>query len=124
MTSGEENRIGRDVTFDELIEMRRGAMPPQPDDPDLCRVFASAGRHFPGFAQRELIVPRTAYAHARARDTEFVDGLAGPEAWVTTFDHIEHEPIEIAVTSCGLPACRCALAWRPVERRHTHEEAA
>ena len=62
--------------------------------------------------------------HACARDTEWREtGLEGPLAWVDTFDNCEIEAIAIAVTSCGLPACRCDLAWRPVPRASADRSA-
>lgn len=62
--------------------------------------------------------------HAWARDTELSEtGLEGPLAWVGTFDHREGETIAIAVTSCGLPACRCGLAWRPFPRASADRSA-
>lgn len=98
-----------EITPEWLAMVRSEGARPLPDDPSLIRVHADGPR-----GERQIIIARDDLHRARVADTEFIDGLAPPQAWVTTFDHIEWEPLQVAVGSCGLPACRCGLAWRPV----------
>ena len=107
-------RVPQHLTMEWLQWVRESGLQPRPADPSLIRLMATTYGGADDGAQRMVVIARDDYRHALNRDTEFTDSLGPPHTWVATFDHIAREPLEIAVAPCGLPACRCALAWRPV----------
>ena len=110
-----DRRMPQHITVEWLQWVRESGVQPRPADPSLIRLQPVTYGGADDGAERMVVVARDDYRHARNLDTEFTDSLGPPRAWVATFDHIAREPLEIAVASCGLPACRCGLAWRPVD---------